>query len=168
MITEPLMTSNADDWITPPWLIKRARACLGSIDLDPASSERANMIVCASKYLTREMDALKRPWYGRVWLNPPYGRAVRPFVEKLVAEFISCNVSSALCLVAARTDTAWFRLLGDYPKCFLWGRIRFLDGKTGKEAGVATFPSCVVGLGINSMKLATHFGDVGDVYERIK
>ena len=168
MTTDALMTSTKQDWITPPWLIVRARGCLGEIDLDPATSWKANQVVNASNYITEHGNSLIRIWEGRVWLNPPYGKMVKPFVEKLVREFVRGNVSSALCLVAARTDTAWFRLLGDYPKVFFWGRLRFLDGKTGEEGGVATFPSCLVGLGINSMKLATYFGDVGDVYERIK
>lgn len=168
MATDALMTSIAGDWITPPWLIGRARECLGWIDLDPASSFMGNSVVNAFHYFDPLDNGLSRSWNGKIWLNPPYGAMVKPFVKKLVSEFIQLNVDSALCLVAARTDTQWFSLLADYPKVFFHGRLRFFDGKTGKEAGVATFPSCLVGLGVSSKRLVTHFGDVGDVYERIK
>ena len=37
-------------------------------------------------YDTRQ-NGLKRPWFGRVWLNPPYGQFGPAFVRRAVAEF---------------------------------------------------------------------------------
>src|SRR5262249_56141272 len=60
------------EWYTPARYIELAREVLGEIDLDPASSAKAQEIVKAQRYFTLEQDGLIRPWHGRVWLNPPY------------------------------------------------------------------------------------------------
>lgn len=64
---------------TPPHFVEAARAVLGDVDLDPASSERAQTIVKASRaYYTAETNraerTLGREWRGRVLLNPPGGK----------------------------------------------------------------------------------------------
>jgi hypothetical protein len=69
------------EWYTPPKYIALARAVLGDIDLDPATSEQAQKTVQAARYYTLESDGLKQEWHGRVWLKPPLrtaaNRAVR-------------------------------------------------------------------------------------------
>ena len=65
--------------------------------------------------------SLIRPWLGRVWMNPPYGRGIKHWVEKAYLE--SINGCLVVCLLPARTDTKWFH---DY--C-LRGEIRFIRGR---------------------------------------
>jgi hypothetical protein len=89
-------------------IIERARE-LGNIDFDP----------CAHG------GGLTQPWSGYVYLNPPYGRAIGRWIGKLVDEFENGGVTQALALVPSRPDTRWFRMLRDYPRCFVSGRIRF-------------------------------------------
>jgi hypothetical protein len=49
------------------------------------------------------------PWYGRVWLNPPYSQPhIFNFVRKLVSELD--NIKSAILLTHNHTDTEWFHL----------------------------------------------------------
>ena len=58
---------------TPPEIIEAARAVLGEIDLDPASSPVANERVKAKRIFTKEDDGLSQQWTGNVWMNHPWG-----------------------------------------------------------------------------------------------
>lgn len=122
--------SGNNEWYTPPSIIEAARAVLGGIDLDPASSAVANRTVRAECYFTADDDGLAQDWTGRVWLNPPYAQPlIAEFSEKLAASVESGAVEAACVLVNNATETAWFqRMLGACSAaCFLRGRVRFLD-----------------------------------------
>lgn len=90
---------------TPKEYIDAAREVLGTIDLDPASSELANETVKATTFYTAEDDGLARDWYGNIWLNPPYAKDLLPrFAEK----FATSNFNQAIVLVHNATETRWF------------------------------------------------------------
>lgn len=90
------------------------------------------------KYYTKEDDGLSKRWDGLVWMNPPYGREIAKWMEKAYIE--SQNGATVVCLVPARTDTAWWH---DYA---VKGEIRFIRGrlKFGGLKNSAPFPSAVV------------------------
>src|SRR5215813_2992393 len=78
------------EWYTPPDILEAAREVLGTIDLDPASSaaQQALSPVKAANYFTIKNSGLDRPWFGRVWLNPPYARGwIDRFVAKIVQSY---------------------------------------------------------------------------------
>lgn len=85
-------------------------------------------------YFTPEDDGLSQDWSGKTcWMNPPYGRELKHWVEKAFNE--SQKGATVVSLVPSRTETAWFQdycLKGEVR--FVRGRIYFtdVDGKTGR------------------------------------
>ena len=152
-------SSESDEWWTPSDIIERVVQVLGVIDLDPCSNSKTKPNVPAKEHFTKEDDGLAHDWLGRVYMNPPYGRELVLWVEKLAGEFEAGKVKEALALVPSRTDTEWFRRLRTYPRAFLFGRLQF----SGHENS-APFPSMVVHLGRSESKFVSVFAEVGDIY----
>lgn len=118
--------SGENEWYTPSRYIEAAREAMGSIDLDPASSDMANEVVKAARYCTAETDGLSYEWGGNIWMNPPYSSdLVGRFISKLVDE--RDNYEQAVVLVNNATETEWFRRLISIASavCFPYGRIRY-------------------------------------------
>ena len=68
---ETASSSASPEWPTPQWIVDQLAAEFGPFDLDPAATEDNAK---APVFYTADDDGLSRPWKGRVWLNPPYGR----------------------------------------------------------------------------------------------
>lgn len=91
------------------------------------------------RYFTPEVDGLKQEWRGVCWMNPPYGREIGKWVAKA---FESARQGAVVvCLLPARTDTAWWHsyVMQAYEIRFVRGRLRFGDAESS-----APFPSAVV------------------------
>lgn len=131
----PLFTSDTAEWATPRDTFDRLDAEFG-FDLDPcATAENAK---CA-RYFTRADDGLSQEWTGRVFCNPPYGRAIGAWVQK-ARESAHTTAELVVLLIPARTDTRYWH---DHV---VGGEIRFLRGRLkfgGSDTG-APFPSAVV------------------------
>lgn len=129
-----LHSSENNEWYTPLEYIELVYAVMVTIDLDPASSEKANEIVDAEKIYTIETDGLAHQdeWEGRVFLNPPYGKTARKsnqdiWTSALLRAYHKGLVKEAIALVNAVPDRNWFKPLWDFPICFCYDRIKFLD-----------------------------------------
>lgn len=61
------------DFVSPPEVVGTATSFFGGqIELDPASSDHANQLICADKYFTYEHNGLKQDWKAKnVYLYPP-------------------------------------------------------------------------------------------------
>lgn len=119
-----------NEWYTPVEYIEAAREVMGAIDLDPASSEKAQSAVKASEFFTAQRDGLSQAWHGRVWMNPPYSQPlIANFIEKLIVEAAEGRVEQAIVLTHNSSDTAWFHRLEESASllCFTRGRIAFVD-----------------------------------------
>lgn len=80
-------TSGDVEYYTPSAIVDAARRVMGCIDLDPASSAKANERVGARGIFTVNDDGLSRPWTGRVWMNHPFGKVQNPvWIQKLCRE----------------------------------------------------------------------------------
>lgn len=152
--------SGIEEWYTPPEYIEAARQVLGVIDLDPASSPKAQETVRATRYYTAADDGLSKSWTGKVWLNPPYTSGV---IDKFIAKVVECE--EAVVLVNNATDTKWFQQLAAKAAaiCFPSGRIRFLS-PNGKQ-GSPLQGQAVVYLGHNLAAFSTAFRQFGFVVE---
>lgn len=119
--------SGNNEWYTPPEYIEAARRVMGGIDLDPATSEVANLTVQAGKIFTSEDNGLEKDWpVGRIWMNPPYAQPlIGQFSERIAQEAI--RGSEAIVLVNNATETAWFQAMASVCSgiCFPKGRIKY-------------------------------------------
>lgn len=127
-------SSETCEWATPQDLFDRLDATW-HFDLDVCATEENAK--CA-RYYTKEQDGLKQNWGGVCWMNPPYGREIGKWMEKAYTE--SLKGATVVCLVPARTDTAWWH---DYA---MRGQVTFIRGriKFGNAKNPAPFPSALV------------------------
>ncbi len=160
-----IVQNDSVEWYTPKKYIESARKVMGHIDLDPASCKKANNVVNADIYYTKETDGLSKEWISKtVWLNPPYGKICCKFVNKLIDEYKNRTVNSAILLVNANaTDVSWFQPLFDYVLCFTNHRLNF---DSVNNASGSTHGSCFVYFGQKDKKFADEFSQYGNIVKR--
>jgi phage N-6-adenine-methyltransferase len=127
-------SSKTDMWATPQAFFDKYNE-IYKFDTDVcAIAENAK----CQKYFTPEENGLSQEWTGKCWMNPPYGREIKKWVKKAYES--SLDGATVVCLLPARTDTAWWH---DY--C-INGKIEFIRGrlKFGNAKTSAPFPSAVV------------------------
>jgi len=144
-----VFSSATDDWPTPRYLFDALDAEFGFV-LDVCASRRNRK--AASWYgldhpVRSRRDGLAGDWAadaaragGAVWMNPPYGRGIGAWMAK--ARTAAESGATVVCLVPARTDTAWFHdsvLAAGAEVRYLRGRVKFGDAAHG-----APFASLVV------------------------
>jgi len=97
------------------------------------------------KYYSPEEDGLKQEWKGICWMNPPYGREIGKWMRKAYESAVAGT--TVVCLVPARTDTAWWF---DY---YAKGEIRFIKGrlKFDGSRNAAPFPSAIIVFSANTL-----------------
>jgi hypothetical protein len=158
--------SDTDDWWTPSVYIEAARTVLREIDLDPASSPKANEHIQAKRILTARENGLTQPWHGRVWLNPPYGGQAGAFMVHLLAEYEAGRVTGAIALINAwATEALWFAPLWRFPICFAHHRIEF-RGPAG-QGGNSTHGGAFVYMGPDEDLFAETFSKFGVVVKSV-
>lgn len=155
-------SSESPEWYTPQEVIDRVLACFGEIDLDPCSNSHERPAVPARTLYTREDDGLSQPWYGKLYLNPPYGSEIPEWVEKMVQAYEDDNVEEAIALLPGRIDTNWFQPLYAYLICNVHGRLQFANSPYHSP-----FPAVIVYLGRRSEKFIEAFKGLGPIMRRI-
>jgi phage N-6-adenine-methyltransferase len=153
-----------NEWFTPAEYVALARSVLGGIDLDPASSDKAQEIIDADRYFTKADDGLKQEWRGRVWLNPPYAQPlIADFVSKMVSERKAGRVTAGVMLTHNYTDTSWFHEAAAIADsiCFTRGRIKFYE--PDGEIAAPTQGQAFFYFGSKTARFASVFADIGFV-----
>lgn len=126
------------EWLTPPELVKK----LGEFDLDPCSPINPPFVHAKTNY-TIEDNGLEKEWFGRVFCNPPYGKDLHFWLEKLKTH------GNGIAIIFARTETnCFFENVWNSASALLFvkGRIKFYH-VSGKQGGTPGSPSVFVAYG---------------------
>jgi hypothetical protein len=137
---------------------------------------------------------LDRQWFGKVWMNHPFGsreRACRvpnckkesckkrgyhiasdllgneDWVNKIVSSYENHDIEEGVMICYASTSEKWFRPLLDYPKCWIHGRVNYLDPATMKEVKGSTKGSVITYFGTNIQGFSEVFSAIGSCHNLI-
>jgi hypothetical protein len=148
---------SSDDWQTPPHILKN----LGRFDLDPCASTNQHHQTAGTMWNVFDGGFMKK-WFGRVWLNPPYGTKTTEWVRRLG------DHGDGIALVFARVDTSLFQdeIFVRATGClFLRKRIFFIqrDGTRAKSSGGA--PSVLVAYGDHNLEILRLCGLKGSLVD---
>lgn len=156
-------TSGSVEFYTPGHITDAARAVMGGIDLDPASNDHANRWIKATKIYIKQDNGLSHHWFGRVWMNHPFGRgANKQWIDKLVYGYEDGDITEACCITYACTSEAWFQPLFGYAQCWISPRLNYVDAHGYTVRGV-TKGSVVTYLGAKRHLFARVFAPIGRV-----
>jgi hypothetical protein len=166
----------SSEWYTPPSIAHDAHIVMGGIDLDPASCETANRVICASQFYTKEQDglALANKWNWRVFLNPPSppGPWWKRLVEDHLAGLVTAAIYVAYSIEQLQQIQAWTpnAPLWDFPMCIPRKRVRYLqeseqlglDGVRDLVPGAQpTHASAIIGIGVDRHLFRETFSRLG-------
>jgi phage N-6-adenine-methyltransferase len=136
-INEGMMSSLTPEWGTPQEFFDELNREF-DFTLDVCGDDWNAKV---NNFFTKDDDGLSQPWTGSCWMNPPYGREIGKWMKKAVESWK--QGATVVCLVPARTDTAWWH---DYAMQgqirFIRGRLKFISIDGVKNS--APFPSAVV------------------------
>lgn len=140
-----MATAVTDDWATPQWLFDQYNQ-LYHFDLDAAASMQNRKV---ENYLgldhqeQSKQNGLTAPWVGcAIWVNPPYGRGLRNWLEKAHQE---AKTKTVVMLLPSRTDTVWFHDYAIHHKItFIRGRLKY-----GNGTNPAPFGSLILEMGVS-------------------
>ena len=133
-----MFSSKSNDWATPQVFYDKLNKTFGPFTLDPCSDGQNNK---TDNYFTQEQDGLSQDWSGnKVFMNPPYGRAIKDWLKKAYEEGQKPN-TTVVCLIPARTDTKYWHdyVMNAQAVYFVKGRLKFGDSNNS-----APFPSAVI------------------------
>ena len=136
--TKLMFSSKSNDWATPQHFFDKLDRMYGPFTLAAAASEDNYKV---KNHFTMSDNALDKDWSGNtVFVNPPYGRALKNWIRKAYEEGQKEN-TTVVMLIPSRTDTAYWHdyVMKSDEISFVKGRIKF-----GDESNSAPFPSAVV------------------------
>jgi len=129
------------EWLTPPEMVKS----LGEFDLDPCTPLNPPFVHAKVDFNIKD-DGLSKEWFGRIYMNPPYGKGMEKWIERLKIH------GNGIALIFARTETkCFFNHIWDDADAVLFvkGRIKFYNLE-GNQMGTPGAPSIFIAYGKNN------------------
>lgn len=143
------------EWLTPPEILQ----ALGPFDLDPCAPIDRPWPMAKKHYSILD-NGLMQPWFGRVWLNPPYGRQTNDWLRKMA------HHDNGIALIFARTETNdWseYVWLQANAIMFLTGRLHFYHADGTRAEANAGAPSALIAYGDNNVEALQNSGLSGSI-----
>jgi phage N-6-adenine-methyltransferase len=158
-------TYDSNNWGTPKSTLDFVKQVLGTIGLDPASSDLHQKRVQAERHFPKENDGLTKKWDAEtLFLNPPYSESTKWFAKAL-EEFESGRVKQMVILIHDDTKTKWWH--SAFQKCdavcFTRGTIKCHHPGTGIVSGAPPMGSHVFFFGPDAKKFKKVFSALGTV-----
>ncbi|PPB13193.1 adenine methyltransferase [Brevibacillus laterosporus] len=142
-----------DEWLTPPDIL----ATLGEFYLDPCSPVDRPWDTAKIHYNISD-NGLSKGWFGRVWLNPPYGRKASDWLKKMVSH------GNGIALIFARTETEmFFEHVWEKADALLFfrGRLYFHHVNGERAENNAGAPSVLIAYGLENVKYLEQIKHLG-------
>lgn len=148
---------DAQTQLTPSYVLDPVREVFGgSIDVDPCTTPENP--VGATIFYTVDVDGLAHEWgTGSVFVNPPYGKAREPWVEKCIEA--AGRGARVILLMPAATDTRIFQRAVSCADDVLYvkGRLKFGVLRPNRRQVAASHPSALIGWNVDLTPCA-HLG----------
>lgn len=160
--TDPQCHNSENTWFTPMDLILK----LGEFDTDPCTVSYRPFDVGKSLNIEHDkgLNGLNLEWgqLGRMFINPPYGKEIMPFIDKFILE-----KPDGLMLIFARMGNVGIQKLlnsGAYF-FFLRNRVRFVSKGLSIKSNAGTDSALVFWKGSEFEKIKVNGSLARGVYE---
>lgn len=143
--------------LTPSYVLEPVREALGGIiELDPCTTP--DNPVDARTFYCPPVDGTLEPWdAGTIYVNPPYGKAREPWVERC----IEAGHAGAwvILLIPSATDTRIFQraIESAGSAVFIRGRVKFGVLRPNRRQVAASHPSALIGWNVR-LSACAHMG----------
>lgn len=163
-----ILSNQSHDWGSPLHLVQSARKVMGSIDTDPATTEALNSLtVKAEHFYTKADNGLAHPWYGNVWINPPFDLKAR-FATLAHYRYQTKAINQCCFLISLNSiSTHALKCLEYYPVCLIRGRESFIPLE-GQKNSQNTVNSVVYYMGEDTIKFHQEFAKYGEIRYTLK
>ena len=118
-------------------------------DLDPCSPVVGGCVPATHTY-TIESDGLQQPWFGLVWMNPPYSKPT-PWVDKFLAH------SNGIALLPFTNGKWWFNIW-NHADAIMPIEPRHKFDKSDGTRKTITFNTALYGIGDVAVQAIQRFG----------
>jgi hypothetical protein len=155
-------------WLTPESILLPVREYFeGPIPLDPAT-ETSNP-TNAELFYTKKDNGLIKPWDKPVFINPPYGKGIQDWCEKIHLEATRKPTRAIIALLpcgSGRPGTKYWQkhMFQKHLNiiCYVRGRINFLKAD-GQAAKGNTYPSQIMGFNVVENHFVNCFKHLGKI-----